>query len=83
MTEDKLSGYPRTQALGGEPGINCMRMHLIFIYLTFNPGNRLRQRHDSKDFRGMSELYLCYNGLLGVLGLIQCFSLLVEGGGER
>ena len=42
----------------------------------------LQERHDNKDFQATAELYLCYNGLLSVLGLIQCFSLLVEVGDE-
>ena len=56
------------------------------VYLTFNPGKRsaeLREGPNNEGFQATSGLYLCYNGLLSVLGLIRCFSPLEGVGGKH
>ena len=45
--------------------LDIFQWHTVRVF-DFNPGKHLAElvRQDNEDFQAMSELYLCYNGLL-------------------
>ena len=74
------------------PGIHCVHMCIIsacsgedcpyysvciFIFQPWQSFTGNAKKMPRRRFQVTIELYLCYNDLLGVFGLVECFSLFV------